>query len=695
MNIGKELRFVVIVLAICGLGFLPAWGEENQVEDIMEISLEDLLNNEVVVAGKKAQSISDSAGIISVLTAEDIETLGVVNLVDVFSYIPGFTVTDNYWTREIVTAREVFQALYNDKILLLIDGMPAYEAINTEYYLDLLPIEAVERIEIIRGPGSTLYGTNAFAGVVNIITKRGESISGMEIKATAGAFGLFEKTVTIGRKIGDLDIFFAGNIRDDDGYTHIIPFDEGSGVNLRQSFRKEFSRAHLRMGYKDFALSLQVLEYDFEHFGMVPSAWAQGPVKHHTYNIGFSYNGKLSDKLTTTNMFRVMRQVRENYGGIFGTLFPGSDIRVDGQMAEAPTYLNWKSVIYQFESQWNYTVSDKLSLVGGATVERRDPYNITTLYDDWGMNDEERIEGLTGSYTYPPEKNKIDYGIYVQGDLRMKRLGIVGGVRYTHMGVAEKSFVAPRAAFIFDITKKFKLKALYGMAFRSPTAYETEVFVKNVLYGGKTAIDPEKVSTVELGLDYIGKKFGVRANYYYMTIDDIIGRRGLTDAEKLSLGAAGGVIYGNINNQELSGVEVEIKAFPVKNLNFFLNASFRTGKDKDSGVELNYVAKNLFSGGINLKLPALKMELSPNFYYVSKRDGVALDGNTYTFDGYFLMNLRAGIDIFQNVAINLIVRNIGNKHCHFPEMTRNKKGLELPGGIPRSFFLQVAYKFNL
>lgn len=685
----------IIVLFIISVFFCFGLSAQETEEDIADISLDDLLNQEVTVAGKKAQSISDSPGIISVITEKDIKELGIVNLVDVFSYVPGFTVTDNYWTREIVTAREVFQALYNDKILLLIDGMPAYEAINTEYYLDLIPVEAVKRIEIIRGPGSTLYGTNAFAGVINIITKEGSDINGIEVSALAGGNNFLEKTVTAGTKTGETEIFFSGSIRDDDGEILIIPYDEGRIKNLRQSFRKEFTKAFLKIKYKEFTAAAQFLELDYDHFGMTPNQWAQGIARHHTFNLNLSYKKEINKKLSTLNMFRIMRQVRNNEAGIFGTLFPGSDKTTEGVQATAPTYIDWKSYIYQLETQWNYTFSDKFSIVGGATAEKRDPYNITTMFNEWGLHEEDRIVGLEGSYKYPPEKNKIDFGVYLQGDLRINKLGIVGGLRYAYMGVAEKSFIAPRAAVIYKLTDGFNIKALYGIAFRSPSIYEAEVNIRNVLYGGKTNIDPEKVTTYEFGLDYVGKKFSARANYYIMKIEDIIIRRPLTDAEKAEFDATGGVIYDNINNQDLTGLEFELKAFPSKNFKFFVNGSFRTGEDSKTDKEINYVAKKVFAGGLNLTIPALKTTFSPNFYYVDKRSGIALDGQKYTFDDYFIVNLTINVELSKKLNVSLIGKNIFDKTYYYPEMTRNKIGIKLPGNTPITIFMKVAYRFDI
>ncbi len=664
--------------------------KEEQERDLFEASFEELFNIEVETPGRTARTISDSPGIVSVITREDIKRLGIINLADVFAYLPGFTVTDVYWTREIITARELFQAQYNDKILLLIDGVPAYEAVNTEYYLDLLPVEAVERIEVIRGPGSTLYGTNAFAGVINIITRSGGDLEGIDLKTTGGSYSLFEGTVTVGKQLGDVDLFLSGNIRRDKGYSHTIPYTEEGAAGVLQDYPKQFYRTHMRMKWKGLSLTFQAMDYHYDHLGMVPMAWAQGEVEHHTWNLVLGYASPPERRISTRNTFRVMKQIRDNETGPFGL-----GTRVDGLEATAPTYVVWKSIIYQLESQWNFALSKQFTLIAGVAVERRDPYRITTIYDDRGLQENQRILDRPGSYDFPPEKNILDYGLYAQVEWKTPLCAITGGVRHTYMEIPGTTFTSPRMAIIFNLLRGFNVKILYGKAFRAPSIFETQVFTEGILYGGRGDIKVEEVSALELGLDYTGEHIGVRLNGYYTEIGNLIGRRHLTWWEKDQLDTEEGIIYDNTDNQRAYGVELEFKVSPSRKLDLFFNASCRTTRDRMSEKEVDYVANLLFAGGLTWEIPSLKAEISPNFYYVGKREGTAADGNRYVYDPYFIFNLRVGFRLLRNLDINLIGKNLLNKKYYYPEMTRNRNGVSLPGNVPASVFVQLAYHIRM
>jgi outer membrane cobalamin receptor len=195
-----------------------------------EVSLEEALNMEVSTVSKRSERISDAPAVITVITAEQIEELGAQSLPEVMSYVPGFSLTDTYWKPAIVTARGVKMNMYNDKILMLIDGVPAYDGAGMEHYLDTVPVPAIDRIEVIRGPGSVLYGTNAFSAVINVITKDAADQPEMTGFLKGGSFGDRETGLAFGHVADGVEYFFAGTTRDDDGYSKYA-VDEGGAAN--------------------------------------------------------------------------------------------------------------------------------------------------------------------------------------------------------------------------------------------------------------------------------------------------------------------------------------------------------------------------------------------------------------------------------------------------------------------------------
>src|SRR5687768_11988193 len=147
------------------------------VQEVTEIDLEDLMKVRVSSPGKKGQSINEVPAAIYVIRNEDLRRTGVTNIPDALRRVPGFQVgrsDANSWT---VTARGFTSA---NKLLVLIDGRSVYSPLHSGVFWDVQNVflEDVERIEVIRGPGGALWGSNAINGVVNVITKTAKDTQG-------------------------------------------------------------------------------------------------------------------------------------------------------------------------------------------------------------------------------------------------------------------------------------------------------------------------------------------------------------------------------------------------------------------------------------------------------------------------------------------------------------------------------------
>lgn len=141
-----------------------------------DMSLEDLLSVEIVTASKKAESLSDAPGVVTVITAGEIRAFGATNLMDALQRVPGLQpISSHLFVQNVASMRGDLMTHTDNHVLILLDGRPVREGLlggtNSPVYTGF-PIDMIERVEVIRGPGSVLYGTNAFTGVVNIITKK-------------------------------------------------------------------------------------------------------------------------------------------------------------------------------------------------------------------------------------------------------------------------------------------------------------------------------------------------------------------------------------------------------------------------------------------------------------------------------------------------------------------------------------------
>ena len=182
-----KFRYFLRLTATLLVSTLCMAGPKKGSRDLSEISLEDLMNVEVTSVSKKEQKLSQTAAAIHVITQEDIRRSGLTSIPELLRRVPGLHVAridSNKWA---ISARG-FNSRFANKMLVLIDGRSVYTPLFSGVFWDVqdVMLEDVERIEVIRGPGATLWGANAVNGVVNIITKRAEDTQGGLV---TGGFG--------------------------------------------------------------------------------------------------------------------------------------------------------------------------------------------------------------------------------------------------------------------------------------------------------------------------------------------------------------------------------------------------------------------------------------------------------------------------------------------------------------------------
>src|SRR5450755_4753407 len=161
--------------------------------DLGALDLESLLSTKVITASKFSENMADAPGIISVISQDELRRFGGTTLAEVLERVPGLSIASAYFTdRSLVAARGDQTKINGGHILFLINGRPTREVLEGGLISDLLeafPVNALEKIEVIKGPGSVLYGSNAFSAVVNLITKKAEG-NGLTVSGFGGAQGV-------------------------------------------------------------------------------------------------------------------------------------------------------------------------------------------------------------------------------------------------------------------------------------------------------------------------------------------------------------------------------------------------------------------------------------------------------------------------------------------------------------------------
>ncbi len=202
----RRLTALVLAACLCTAG----WGQKAVPTDLTQASLEELANLQVTSVSKKDQALSQAGAAVFVITQEDIRRSGMMNIPDLLRMVPGVDVArldSNAWAISI----RGFNSRYSDKVLVLIDGRSVYSEVFSGVYWDQqnVPLEDIDRIEVIRGPGGTVWGANAVNGVINIITKSSKDTQGGLLTAATGSEENLEGLAQYGGKLGSTGAYRA------------------------------------------------------------------------------------------------------------------------------------------------------------------------------------------------------------------------------------------------------------------------------------------------------------------------------------------------------------------------------------------------------------------------------------------------------------------------------------------------------
>ena len=194
---------VAVSLALCSGLAIPSAAQTTDPRDLTQFSLEDLMNVQVTSVSKKDQRLAKAGAAVFVITQEDIRRSGATNIPDLLRMVPGVDVARVDHSNWAISIRG-FSDVYANKVLVLIDGRSVYHPIysGVVWYAQDVPLEDIDRIEVIRGPGGTVWGANAMNGVINIITKSAAATLGGILTAGAGSGYQIEGLVQYGGKAG-------------------------------------------------------------------------------------------------------------------------------------------------------------------------------------------------------------------------------------------------------------------------------------------------------------------------------------------------------------------------------------------------------------------------------------------------------------------------------------------------------------
>ena len=244
----RKFRLVLMTMILLGFSVqtFAEQNDPNEEEDLFGMSIEELMNAEITTVSKKEDTLFKAPAAITVLTSEDIRRSGHQSIPEVLRMVPGIHVAKIDSNKWAITARG-FNSMYAEKLLVLIDGRSVYTPLYSGVYWDVqdLMLEDVERIEVIKGPGGTLWGSNAVNGVINIITKTARDTQGTLVTSGIGTEENGFSSLRHGGKLGE-NIYYRAYAkyfnRDRAVYSNGDPANDSSDA-IRQGFRIDWDKS--------------------------------------------------------------------------------------------------------------------------------------------------------------------------------------------------------------------------------------------------------------------------------------------------------------------------------------------------------------------------------------------------------------------------------------------------------------------
>ena len=479
----RKKLLIPTLLFLFGSGIAHA----QKVTDYDAMSLGDLMDVRIKVASMKEQTSMESPGVITVISGEEIRTRGARDLMDILETVPGF---DFGVDVEGVTGLGVRgNWAHEGKALLLIDGQVMNEGLYSTLQFGIhYPLNGIKRIEIIRGPGSVIYGDYAEYAVINIITEKPEEINGIKATVEYGQMkesyarrgGAFSVGKSFHNYAFDLKGSFIEGNRSDNIYKDVYgnSFDMTGNSKLKNNF--------MNLGFQYKNLSIRAISDIYqntsldEYQGIVDKAYIH---QFNSYFLEVKHKINFSDKCTLTNWVNYKHQ---------------TPWRLNNSGNELPVNFNITNQRFTFNSQIQYDANKTISITGG----------LESYFDHSDKN----ITGQVFTSTNSSSLSYFNTSLYAQLLWKNKIANLTIGARQNFNSNYTGTLV-PRLCLTKSI-RSFHFKTMYSLAYRAPGAENIDL--------GKN-IKPEKTGVLEFETGYqINKHLYILMNAYDIQTKDPI-----------------------------------------------------------------------------------------------------------------------------------------------------------------------------
>ncbi len=638
-----------LLLAILSIGWcsLSSGQPYISMDELFDMSLEDILKIRVTSATRHEESLKSVPASVTVYSRKQIRALGIDRLTELMNFVPGFQSqrVDNASFTQTFSSRGTSLSGSAREILILLDG----QRLNSDWIggvqlmYGLINLDKVERVEFIRGPGSAIYGSNAFLGVINLITRANN-----EASLSLGSHGQIQASLQWQQplKNGGFEVFI--NTIEDDGQTMGV-YDPFIGSNISTKDPYQFKEIHLKAHHQDLSLSVHHNNTQAQQFyvaGFVGNEANQLDSTHWYFNLQHHYP-------FTKNIAINTKASLARRGFIAASLISA---------APAPNELGLKAKIEEqeplVEATLDYQDDDARKVLMG--IEWRRPKITNSDANFFGSSNQYKAQA--------PLIYRSIYGVFFQYQAQINhQLNYVLGVRNDNYSNFE-SHLSPRGGLIFQYDGQHTIKGLYGESFRAPSPLETNIQNSPSILANPN-LEAEIARTVEVIWQRQTQNHFLATTLFYSELRNVIVK---TVDHPVQLDNSG--------SEQLAGIEVEWHKQWTENVQSRVNFSWILDEAQRTSSEAN-----MYTGAtVIYRTQSWSAALLVN-HHASKEDVFSEDSadNLTTVNSVRDIPQRSFLDanvrrfLPHNLELYLRLKNIANQDYYSASLRADN-----PQGVP-------------
>ncbi|HEY5672240.1 MAG TPA: TonB-dependent receptor [Malonomonas sp.] len=709
----KKLSYLLLLftLALCCPHQVVHAGPSETLLQLNGDGMEELYGSEefVSIATGSSKPAYKAPAVASVITARQIEAMGATTLDEVLEKVPGLHVGVSTQGRlDSVYSIRGIHTKFNPQVLLLMNGISFPSFTGGRPLQFHLPVEAIERIEVIRGPGSAVYGADAFAGVINIITKDSQDINGTVVGTRHGSFDTHNSWLQHGSSYAGWDLAFSVEQQKSAGDSNRIINSDLQSI-LDSNLSNAPGPLDTRYNLVDTHLEISRKNWKFRHWywhqddaGMgAGAAFALDPnggedADQHLADLSWQSDQLLTNWDLEANLNYLHHRSESRFNLLpAGTNAPiGSDGNLNLVNPTRSVFFTDGMIGKPDGTDQQYGLDLTAFYRGLSSHQIR--FGSGFKYHEVWITSEEKNFGpgspLDGSmtqvtdtpYVFLPDSDRTAYYLSIQDEWNFAPdWELTAGIRldsYSDFGET----INPRLALVWSTRHNLTTKLLYGRAFRAPSFVEL-YSINNPVALGNPQLDPETIDTLELAFDY-RLTFNLQTNlsFYYYQADDLI--------EFVPDSSGSTATAQNARDQQGYGLELEVLWQATQKLKIQGNYALQHSEDVATGNRIADAPGQELYLSANWKfLPDWSVETQLNWVADRKR---AANDTRPQIDDYSIVNLTLHKNnILKRFDVSVAARNLFDTDAYEP----SRAGIPgFTGDYPlagRSFWAEVSYRF--